>query len=96
MSTIVSQRDYAPFYIMRIWNVSLGLFVISRKRFFSRGGARWYTSEHRLQIHLQQPIQEIWIHSRYLGDAKLYEEYDDKKISGARALLRAPVEYSAY
>ena len=36
-------------------------FLASLKEdgFFSRGGARWYTSEHRLQIHLQQPIQEI-------------------------------------
>ena len=30
-------------------------------------------------MRLQQPIQEVGIHSRYLGDAKFHEEYDYKK-----------------
>ena len=35
-------------------------------------------------MRLQQPIQEVGIHSRYLGDAKFHEEYDDKNFFGAR------------
>ena len=44
-------------------------------------------------MRLQQPIQEVGIHSRYLGDAESYEDYDGKKLFGARALSRAPIEY---
>ena len=40
-------------------------------------------------MRLQQPIQEIGIHSRYLGDAEFHEEYDDKIYFGARAFARA-------
>ena len=40
-------------------------------------------------MRLQQPIQEIGIHSRYLGDAEFHEKYDDKIDFGVRALARA-------
>ena len=39
-------------------------------------------------MRLQQPILEVGIHSRYLGDAKFHEEYNYKNIL-ARAHFRA-------
>ena len=52
---------------------------ILKKNFF-------FTKKHEFQMRLQQPIQEVGIHSRYLGDANFHEEYDDKNfLTSARA-----------
>ena len=60
---------FANFNVTKV-NSVVNLLFLKEEFFISCGGARWYTSEHRLQIHLQQPIQGIWIHSRYLKKEK--------------------------
>ena len=49
----------------------------------------FFAKKHEFQMRRQQPIQEIGIHSRYLGDAELHEKYDDKIDFATRAFARA-------
>ena len=51
---------------------------------------KFFMKKHTFQSQLQQSIQKIWEHPKYVEDRKFYELFDCQKIFGARA----SVEYS--
>ena len=67
----------SPFFskIFKIWNFSKKI--------------NFFMKKHTFQSHLQQSIQKIWKHPKYVENRKFHELFDCQKIFGARALPRA-------